>query len=328
MTEHRCNRCGYTTSRRCNFIRHLRRKFPCPPTNQEISVLDVYNMNFKQNDVEELTHNNILATNNNSILTACDSILTACDSTSEKYVCIYCKNGFKHPQSKYRHQKTCSRRKSCEQKQEIELLKEQQQQMKKKMEEMEKRIAAAPTIIGTQNNTQNITQNITNEFIMCPYDEPDFSHLTNSDYVKALNQAPACIQYMLQKIHFDPDKPENHNVHVTNMKNSYILVYDGEKWQALDKHDVIDDICKNGEFILKDKLEDWKNQGRQNHTRAKQKFDVYKESKMDTREEKKRKRAIMFMLYSSQDVVKQTRRAQTPTLCPLEGRRFALTAES
>ena len=40
-------------------------------------------------------------------------------------------------------------------------------------------------------------------------------------------------------IHFDPKKPENHNIYISNLKNGYIMVYDDGKWDTKNREEVI-----------------------------------------------------------------------------------------
>ena len=42
MDKWKCYRCGYRSRRRTDFIRHLRRKYPCHPKLSEISVEGVF----------------------------------------------------------------------------------------------------------------------------------------------------------------------------------------------------------------------------------------------------------------------------------------------
>ena len=37
---------------------------------------------------------------------------------------------------------------------------------------------------------------------------------------------------VLSDIHFNPDKPENHNIYISNLKNGYVMMYDGNKWDT------------------------------------------------------------------------------------------------
>ena len=43
-------------------------------------------------------------------------------------------------------------------------------------------------------------------------------------------------------IHFNPNKPENHNIYIPNMKTGFIMCWNGESWDIRNREDVIDDI--------------------------------------------------------------------------------------
>ena len=47
---------------------------------------------------------------------------------------------------------------------------------------------------------------------------------------------------MIEKIHFNPKKPENHNVYISNIKNKYAMVYDGNKWNLKNQDETIGDL--------------------------------------------------------------------------------------
>ena len=49
-----------------------------------------------------------------------------------------------------------------------------------------------------------------------------------------------CIPSLIKKIHFNPRKPENHNIYISNIKNKYIMVYDGDKWNLSNQNETID----------------------------------------------------------------------------------------
>jgi hypothetical protein len=49
---------------------------------------------------------------------------------------------------------------------------------------------------------------------------------------------------MIEKIHFNPDKPENMNIYISNMKNKYLMVYDGKNWNIANKTEEIDKLTQ------------------------------------------------------------------------------------
>jgi hypothetical protein len=47
------------------------------------------------------------------------------------------------------------------------------------------------------------------------------------NYKRILNKGFKSIQEYVNCIHFNSKKPENHNVYISNLRDNYILVYDG-----------------------------------------------------------------------------------------------------
>ena len=44
-------------------------------------------------------------------------------------------------------------------------------------------------------------------------------------YIKILKRGSNCIPKLLEAIHFNPEKPENHNIYIPNIKNNYVMIY-------------------------------------------------------------------------------------------------------
>jgi hypothetical protein len=60
------------------------------------------------------------------------------------------------------------------------------------------------------NNTYNTHNTINNVNInLLNYNDTDTSHLTDSDYEKCIKQVYNCVMKMIERVHFNPEKPEN-----------------------------------------------------------------------------------------------------------------------
>ena len=92
-------------------------------------------------------------------------------------------------------------------------------------------------LIKVQNNNTNNTQINNNNVTMniLPYEQTDVSHLFDRDYQRAFNRA----DQILEKVYFDPEKPQNHNVYISStsfrrrpkdVNNKYIKLHNGERW--------------------------------------------------------------------------------------------------
>ena len=56
-----------------------------------------------------------------------------------------------------------------------------------------------------------------------------------------MNKGFKSIPKLIQAIHFNPEKPENHNVYIPNIKNSYAMVWNGDKWDLSNQEDILDE---------------------------------------------------------------------------------------
>ena len=71
-----------------------------------------------------------------------------------------------------------------------------------------------------------------------------------------MNRGVNSVPKLIEAIHFNPDKPENHNVYIPNLKNKYAMIYNGKKWDLSNKEDIIDDMYDDNSNILEEK---WRN---------------------------------------------------------------------
>ena len=107
-----------------------------------------------------------------------------------------------------------------------------------------------------------------------------------------VNRSNMCIPNLIKKIHFDPQRPENHNVYkhsfsycglmppcacISNIKNKYVMIYDGIKWILHNQDETIEDLIDTNEFVLEQKLEEWVENGK-DYPDIMRKFNRYKHS--------------------------------------------------
>jgi hypothetical protein len=60
---------------------------------------------------------------------------------------------------------------------------------------------------------------------------------------------------MIEKVHFNPLKPENRNIYISNMKDKYIMIYDGNNWNLANKKDELDRLYEEKEMMLEEWLD-------------------------------------------------------------------------
>lgn len=103
-------------------------------------------------------------------------------------------------------------------------------------------------------NIQNIVQN--NIIQLNPFGKEDLSHITDDNYIALLNKGFNGIQAALLKIYFDIDKPQNHNIILSNYQNGIIKLFTGERWEIKKDKEQIIDLNDKIFYILQDKCEE------------------------------------------------------------------------
>jgi len=156
----------------------------------------------------------------------------------------------------YKHIKyTCTKNKDEDLKELVRLLNNQLEEQKKefttKLELQSKQIEKLMgklEIHGSFNKTIN-------NFNLLAYRETDTSHLTDQDYRFCIKKVNYCVKNMIEKVHFNPVKPENMNIYISNIKDKYIMVYDGHNWNLANKKEELDRLYEEKEMMLEEWLE-------------------------------------------------------------------------
>ena len=164
---------------------------------------------------------------------------------NENFSCKYCGQKYKHKQSVTKHIKySCTKNKTEDLTELVRLLNLQLEQQKNefetKLQSQTKQIEKLMDKLEINNytNSNNTTINVTNNINLLNYKDTDTSHLTYNDYNKCLKQASRCVLKLIEKVHFNPDKPENMNIYISNMKNNYMMMYKGNKWNLVTKEEM------------------------------------------------------------------------------------------
>ena len=265
MTIYECKGCDFTTLLRGNYTRHL-------TTEKHKS---------KEQTVQEATE-----------------IVTEVEEENDAVIkCDYCDKTFAYTQSMKRHMKD-----RCKKRDDVEILKKQLEEAKQELKKKdkihkqdllyekklyEKKIKSNPVNMTINNTTNNTV--IQNNYIL-PYKDTDTSHLTRKDYAFCIK--PDGVKRLIEKIHFNPMKPENQNLTITNLTDKYMMVYDGTQWKKVLKAE-LNKIYNHKEALL----EEWVEQDPE----LREKFYEYiKTERKDVQLE--RIEAIKLMMYNQKPV--------------------------
>ena len=294
MVNYKCPRCGYETHIKTIYTRHLARKVICKPVLSNNNLQEEY----IKYDIFHKIKNESKLNPNESKIYKIESKMNPNESKNIKkmYICKYCDKEYSTSSNLSKHLKRCKDKQTDDEEKKylLELVDKLNQQLEKKDRQIDELIKKSGINIGTQNNIQNIQ--------ILAHSNTDLSHLTDNDYLKCLKHSNFCIPHLIKKIHFNPKKPENHNIYISNLKNNYVMIYNGNKWMINDREESIQNLIDEKESIIEQKLEEWIENGEQ-YPDIMKKFNRYLEKRENDKVLNKIKSEIKMMLFNNRDIV-------------------------
>ena len=275
-----CVSCQFTTPLKSNYSNHLLTR-------------------------KHLSHNPIEANMLVQMLAA-DSPMLA--TPEPMFKCKYCEQCYKHRSSLSKHIKySCTKNKDEDLTELVRLLNKRIEQQEKSMENQRQELTKTIETQSKQieklmgkleiSGSFNTTNNTINHFTLLPYRETDVSHLTDQDYRYCIKRVNHCVKSMIEKVHFNPLKPENMNIYISNIKDKYIMVYDGANWNLANRKAELDRLYEEKEMMLEEWLET------NPEEELKQKFIKYLENKDNDECLNRVKEEIKLLLYNNQKLV-------------------------
>lgn len=378
MVNYICLRCNFECKIKCRFINHLRRKFKCKVTNEDISTDTIYDLYFNSKDPQKALKNYSKYLKNMQYKYSCkfcDKLFVRKDNLKRHEVSCKEKHGITNEMDKVKEltvmlrEKELAIKKMEKEKQleikkmekekklelkekekgsEIELkekekeknqlikakakerktlikrreklLKEQEKsyelvlkrevgilvkELEKKDKQIEELIKANGSSSINIDNSKNLNVNIK----INPFEKTDYSHITDRDYLECIKHANMCIPFFIKKLHFDPEKPENHNVLIKNLKVGYIMTNNGRKWVYRSCDETVSFLIEDNANIIEDKIAYWSESG---HKYAKQekyikildKFSRFLERRSDSKYvEKMVEKEVKLVLFNNRDMI-------------------------
>lgn len=232
MPDYTCARCNKVFTKKCNYETHISKKNLCRIAPQETAI----------------SRSN----------TAQISIKDDMSDESAPPKCNYCGAVFTRKDSLSRHiKKSCKIKKENDNNMEALMeemikMKEDMQSMKNKMHKLEKENSKYKEIVRINNITQNNNFN----FGITPYGMENITNITPNEYSRIFRRGMNSVPALVEKIHFDENKPENHNIYMSNIRGKYVLVFDGKRWRLKNRDMIIGEMYDEKSDILETKFEE------------------------------------------------------------------------
>ena len=229
METYDCKCCKFSTKLKSNYTRHLK-------TKKHQKVIQSYPKSYPK-----------LSKKNKKINE---------EYESTKHVCKYCGKEYKYRPGLSKHIKySCQKNEDEDLKELVKLMNEQLNTINNKLNESTADNEKKDKMIKKLTNKLQINNYNTNNVIVTNilnYKDTDISHLTAKDYERAIYQVNDAIPSIMKQIHFNPQKPENMNIYIPNIKDKYILIFNENEWQIESRNTTVNNLIDDKYSILKE----------------------------------------------------------------------------
>lgn len=161
-----------------------------------------------------------------------------------EYKCKVCDKTFDNKHNKYYHQKKCTEIKN---------------------EQPITNNTSNITTINNNTNSHNTNSNNTiNNITINNYNNDNLEYISEIFKEKLFNNLLKTsdhsipIPKLLENIKFNPNHKENHNVKITSDRSKIGFYYDQNKWKAMNKNELLDELCNYSLKILSKYFEEKK----------------------------------------------------------------------
>jgi hypothetical protein len=169
------------------------------------------------------------------------------------HICAVCKKSFSYLSGLYRHRAKCKEKQT---KKENEIPKID---LETEVQELRKEIELLKTESISNKKNPTTTNNIKtqNNIIINCFGNENLDYITDKVILHCMNKIYGSIPLLIEKIHFDPEHPENHNIQIPNKKLPHAKIMNHKReWQIVQKKDAIDSMIDNGYNMLDEKFQE------------------------------------------------------------------------
>lgn len=276
MVNYRCDKCGKEFEKKSNYSRHMNKKNPCIKNSFKCELC---NETFStKSDYDRHMNKKI----------PCTEKIGSYGDT--KHVCKICEKEFSSYTTLYTHvkSKTCSKKKELQPKQNI-------QNNNNNM----------TNNIDTVNNNNIENVNVDGDVKVVKFGNENLSYMTDDLYKQILGRGIRSVQEFIEHSNFHKDHPENHNIYIANIRDEYIVFFDGDKWSITDRDEKMEDIiyARSDRLIVK-----FKELSGEMDPRDVIKFEKFMKKRYDDDVMSKMKKELTLQFYNNRYLPKRQRK--------------------
>jgi hypothetical protein len=109
---------------------------------------------------------------------------------------------------------------------------------------------------NNNSNNNNTVNNIQQTINLVAYGKEKYDHISDAEFTKIIKKGFMSVPSFIETLHFNKEKPEYHNIYISNMRDNYVLRFDGIKWGLADKSEVLQDILDSRSSVLSEKFDE------------------------------------------------------------------------
>lgn len=105
--------------------------------------------------------------------------------------------------------------------------------------------------IDTLNNNN---LNVDGDVKVVKFGSENLSYISDDLFKQILGRGFRAVEMFIEHSHFNKKHPENHNIYIANIKDEFIVFYDGDKWLINERDIILEDIIYAKSDLLFDKF--------------------------------------------------------------------------
>ncbi len=317
-----CKNCGKVFNHKSHYDYHVnKRKRPCnkisaqsTPQKAQNNTQNFENVKkFKCPNCNKLYSRKFTLTRHMDKYCKLSNEVTNNENNNKTTQCSYCNKIFSRSDSLKRHLNICKTLLKFEKQKEdiflalVEKIEKQNDRLmilENENQKLKQKINNTGSVINNINSNNTINNNTQNIINIVAFGEEDLCKLYDKKVKYFLRKGFQSVPALIKDTHFDKNKPEFHNVYISNLKDLYAMTYDGRKWTINYRDDVINQLFDDKQCYLINKFKELNN-SLDNTTTKKFKRFLNEDDKLII---KGIKDDIKLMLYNNRDIPKETRK--------------------